>query len=104
MGTANCQGNLTKCLGRGGGGGRVTCDGLASHRRGSSNTPSVSCLGNRNKLQRCGPLGSWTRYAAKCVPLLERTPWKRKVIEFQLQLKKPICWFKVPFQERSKER
>ena len=26
---ANCQGNLTKCVG--GGGGRVTCDGLASH-------------------------------------------------------------------------
>ena len=50
----NCQGNLTKCWG-------VTCDGLASHPGGVAILLVASCYGNRDKLRRCGPLGSCAR-------------------------------------------
>ena len=52
---ANCQRNLTKCWGGGGG---VTCDGLASHPGGVAIFLVASCYGNRDKLRLCGPLGS----------------------------------------------
>ena len=48
---ANCQGNLTKCWG-------VTCDALASHPGGVATLLVASCYRNRDKLRRCGPLGS----------------------------------------------
>ena len=35
----------------------VTFDGLASHPEGVAILLVTSCYGNRNKLQRCGPLG-----------------------------------------------
>ena len=52
---ANCQRNVTKCWG-------VICDGLASHPGDwSRNIPCRLMLGNRDKLRRCGSLGSCTR-------------------------------------------
>ena len=36
----------------------VTCDGLASHPGGVAILLVSSCYGNRDKLRRCGPLGS----------------------------------------------
>ena len=57
----NCQGNLTKCWRRGGGGGRVTCDVLhhvASHPGGVAIFQVASCYRIRDKLRLCGPLGS----------------------------------------------
>ena len=47
---ANCQGNLTKCW-------EVTCNGLASYPGGVAILIVASFYRNRDKLQRCGPLG-----------------------------------------------
>ena len=52
---ANCQENLMKCWG-------VTCDGLASHPGGVAILLVASCYGNRDKLRRCGPLGSCANF------------------------------------------
>ena len=60
---ANCQGNLTKLLG-------VTWDGLASHPGGIAILLVASCQGNRDKLWKCGPLGSCARLHVEIIYLL----------------------------------
>ena len=51
MGTSKLSGKPNETLG-------VTCGGLASHPGGVAILLVASCYGNRDKLQRCGPLGS----------------------------------------------
>ena len=52
MGTRELSGK--RC----GGGGEVTCDGIASHPGGVAIPLVASCCRNRNKLRWCGPLDS----------------------------------------------
>ena len=53
MGTSKLSGKPDERLGGrgGGGGGKVTCDGLASRPRGVVILLVASCYGNRDKLQ-----------------------------------------------------
>ena len=58
MGTSKLSGKPDEMLGD-------TCDGLASHPGGVAILLVASCYRNRDKLRRCGPLGSCAEYTSK---------------------------------------